>query len=205
MPFYQFVQIIYWLALSIWFGGALFVAIAAQSVFRTVREHNPILPNVLSVNLNEQHGTLLAGSIVGDLLHRLTIVELLCGAALLVALVLHPFVIDMSGRNAVAALLRIGLFLVAIGLVLYHWRVLWPRILRYRQEYIDHADEPEIANPAKEHFDREHQRSVWILQVMLFLLLGLILFSANISPRAAVLPKPPEHTNSHAYVSSSIA
>src|ERR1041384_3565608 len=165
---FQFVQIIYWLALSTWFGGALFVAIAAQSIFHTVRQNNPILPNVLSVNLNEQHGTLLAGSIVGDLLNRLTIVEFICGGAVLVTLIIQPFIIDMTYHNALAAVLRCGLFLLAMVLVLYHWIFLWPRILRFRQEYIDHADEPEIANPAKEPFDREHQRSVLIFQTMLF-------------------------------------
>ena len=58
---FQLVQIVYWLALATWFGGVLFVAIAAPAVFRTVRENNPVLPHVLSVNLEGQHGTLLAG------------------------------------------------------------------------------------------------------------------------------------------------
>ena len=39
-----------------------------RSFFRTVRESNPLLPLVLSVNLDGQHGTLLAGSIVSNLL-----------------------------------------------------------------------------------------------------------------------------------------
>jgi hypothetical protein len=65
------VQILYWLALSTWFGGVLFVALSAPVIFRTVREQNPLLPTVLSVNLEGQHGTLLAGSIVGNLLTML--------------------------------------------------------------------------------------------------------------------------------------
>src|SRR3954454_21167129 len=60
---YQIVQIVYWLALATWFGGVLFVAISAPVILRTVRENNPILPHVLSVNLEGQHATLLAGSI----------------------------------------------------------------------------------------------------------------------------------------------
>ena len=63
--------------------------------------------------------------------------------------------------------------------------VVWPRLLRHRQTYLDHADEPEVANPAKDRFDLEHRRSVTLLSVALFLLMGLILFSANISPRPA--------------------
>ena len=64
---FQLVQIVYWLSLATWFGGALFVAMAVPAIFRTVGENNPVLPHVLSVNLEGQHGTLLSGSIVGAL------------------------------------------------------------------------------------------------------------------------------------------
>src|SRR5688572_32937345 len=107
---FQLVQIVYWLALATWFGGVLFVAMAAPVVFRTVRESNPVLPDVLSVNLEGQHGTLLAGSIVGNLLARLVQVELICGGIALVALIAHWFLIDLTGNNRVAAILRTVLF-----------------------------------------------------------------------------------------------
>jgi hypothetical protein len=180
---FQFVQILYWLALATWFGGVLFVAVAAPSIFRTVRKSKPILPDVLSVNLEGQHATLLAGAIVGNLLARLAQVELVCAGVLVLTGIAQLFVIDLSDRNGVAAILRAVMLVGAVALVLYHWRIVWPRILRFRGEYIAHADEPELANPAKEQFDAEHRRSVLLLQGVLFLLLGMILFSANISPR----------------------
>src|SRR3954469_4279890 len=65
---FQLVQSIYWIALSAWLGGGVFVAMAAPVIFRTVREADPTLPKVLSVNMEGQHATLLAGTIVGDLL-----------------------------------------------------------------------------------------------------------------------------------------
>ena len=80
---FQLVQIVYWLALATWFGGVLFVAMAVPAIFRTVGENNPVLPHVLSVNLEGQHGTLLSGSIVGSLLARLARVQLICGKATL--------------------------------------------------------------------------------------------------------------------------
>ena len=49
---FQLVQTVYWLALSIWFGGAMFIGVAWQIIHRTVRESNPVLPHVLSVNLD---------------------------------------------------------------------------------------------------------------------------------------------------------
>jgi uncharacterized membrane protein len=185
MALFQFVQIVYWLALATWFGGVLFIAIAAASVFKTVRQANPILPEVLSVNLEGQHATLLAGSIVSDLLAQLGKIELICGIALVATLIAQAFLIDLSDRNGTATLLRAILLAGALIASAWHRWVIWPKITRHRSQYIEHADEPEIANPAKARFDREHRRSVALLQVVLFLLLGMILFSANISPRSA--------------------
>jgi hypothetical protein len=180
------IQIIYWLALATWFGGVLFVAVAAPIIFRTVREANPVLPGVLSVNLENQHGTLLAGSIVGNLLSTLLRVELVCAGALLIPLVAHWFLLDLSGPNIIFPIVRCALYLAAVVLVIYDWRSVWPKVWRYRQQYIDHADEPEVANPAKDQFDRYHGESVRILSIVLALLLGIILFSGNIRLSQAI-------------------
>jgi hypothetical protein len=187
---FQLVQIIYWIALSTWFGSVMFIALAAPIIFRTVRENNPILTEVLSVNLEGQHSTLLAGTIVANLIQRLLSVELICGIAVLVALIIQPFVIDLSvsssdhplSSSRGAAILRTVLYLAAMGIMLYDWLMVWPKVSKNRNEYIEHADEPELANPAKERFDREQQRSLTLLTARVALLMGMILFSANISP-----------------------
>ncbi len=176
---FQIVQIVYWLALSTWFGGVLFVAMSAPVIFRIIRQNSPILPTVLSVNLENQHGTLLAGSIVAELLAMLLRTELVCAAALFISMIGQWFVAD---RNQLGSLVRSALFLGATGLVVYDWRFLGPRIRKYREEYIEHADEPELANAAREQFDRYHRESVTILSILLFLLLGMVLFSADIAP-----------------------
>jgi hypothetical protein len=185
---FQLVQILYWIALATWFGGALFVAVAAPVIFRTVREHDPLLPRVLSVNLEGQHGTLLAGAIVANILRQLTTLQLVCAGSLILLNIVQWFIIDLTDHNATAAVIRSALIAAAAGVVLYDWRVVSPQIEAHRKEYIEHADEPEIANPAKEAFDREHRFSVMMLQALLFLLLGLILFSPNITPRGGGVP-----------------
>ncbi|MCS7033489.1 MAG: hypothetical protein NZ561_05775 [Phycisphaerae bacterium] len=185
---FQLVQFLFWLSLSTWFGVVLFIAAAAPVIFRTVREANPILPSVLSVNLQGQHGTLLAGSIVHNLLSHLKLVQAVAAGLLLVAMVLQSFLIDLSGTNGSAALVRWGLWLAAAGVLLYDWLAIAPKLARFRKQYVDHADEPEIANPAKENFDRLHQRSVTGLQVLLFFLLGMILFSGSITPKSRGTP-----------------
>jgi hypothetical protein len=187
---FQVVQIVYWLALSTWFGGVMFVAIAAPVIFRTVRENNPVLTDVLSVNLEGQHSTLLAGSIVGNVLARLSQVQLVCAGVLALALVAQFFVADLGGSgvtrsNLVAALIRCLLCVAAGGVVAYDRFVVWPAISKHRATYIDHADEPDVANPAKDEFDREHRRSMTLLTITLGLLLLLIMYSSNISVRGS--------------------
>lgn len=173
----QLVQILYWLSLSTWFGGTLFIAIAAPIIFRTIRDADPTLPKVLSVNLEGQHGTLLAGTIVSNILQVLTRVQLACAAGLLLAVILQWVLVMRAGGDWVLLLVRSLLLLAAIGLVLTQWLYLWPRIGRYRQEYLDNADNPEVANPAKDQFDRHHHDSVNVLLFQLFLLLGMIFFT----------------------------
>jgi hypothetical protein len=177
---FQAIQIAYWLALSTWFGGVLFIAIAAPVIFHTIGEADPTLPKVLSVNLEGQHGTLLAGTIVGNLLTILSKIELGCAAVLLFTIAGQWFYVEREGIQVIAPILRSAMYVAAVSLLVYDWRIVWPRIQKFRQEYIDHADEPEIANPAKEQFDKYHQESVTILRNILFLLLGMILFSGNI-------------------------
>jgi hypothetical protein len=182
---FHLIQIVYWLSLSTWFGGVLFVAVSAPIIFRTVRESNPILPSVLSVNLEGQHGTLLAGTIVANLLTGLRRVELACAAGMLVAIVVQWF-LPLS-EDVIPRVLRSALFVTAVGIVVYQWRAVWPRIDRHRREYIDHADDPDVANPAKDEFDRYHRESVTLLTIELALLLGIVLFSAGIRLRPLLM------------------
>jgi hypothetical protein len=178
---FQAVQIAYWIALATWFGGVLFVAVAAPIIFRTVNDADPTLPKVLSVNLDGQHATLLAGTIVANLLSTLSRVQVICAGVLALAILAQWFFVDLTGANIVPPIMRTAMFLAAAALALYDWWFVWPKIQRYRQEYIDHADEPDVANPAKEQFDRYHAESVSILRNVLFLLLGIILFSGHIN------------------------
>src|SRR5262245_952709 len=142
---FQAIQVAYWLALATWFGSVLFIAVAAPIIFGTIREADPTLPKVLSVNLEGQHGTLLAGTIVANILSTLTRVQLVCAGVLFVAILGQWFFIDRSGPNLVLPILRTTMYLAATVLLIYDWRIVWPRIQKYRQEYIDHADEPDIA------------------------------------------------------------
>lgn len=169
--------ILHWLCLATWFGSAVFLALAAPMIFRTVRENDPLLPMVLSVNLEGQHGTLLAGSIVRNLLVSLTRISYLCAGGLLVALVTEWIIVARESRDWVLPLVRSALYLAAVVLVVYDARYVRPRLEEARQTYIDNADTPEVANPARDLFEQHGRESVTILQLLIFVLLGLVLFS----------------------------
>ena len=179
---FDLIQIVYWLALSTWFGAVLFIAVAAPIIMRTVRENNPILTNVLSVNLEGQHGTLLGGSIIARIMTVLFPIELACAAALLLAMIGQWAMLHPSGKYLLQPILRTALYLGAVALLIYHWRVNWPRMWKYRQEYVDHADEPDVANPALDQLDRLQSEGANVLLFLVTLLLGVIVFSANIRP-----------------------
>jgi hypothetical protein len=187
---FSLLQIVYWIALATWFGGVLFIAVAAPIIFRTVKESNPIIPSVLSVNLEGQHGNLLAGTIVANLISQLVRVEVICAGGLVVGLIGQWALSDVAGQNWLMPMLRTAMAVAAVALAVYDWRVLWPKINRYRDEYIDHADEPEVANPANDQFNHYQRESELLLRVRLALLLGLVLFSSNIAPRRIEIQMP---------------
>jgi hypothetical protein len=87
-------------------------------------------------------------------------------------------------------MLRTGMYVAAVGFVIFDWRVIWPKITRYRDQYIEHADEPDIANPANDEFNHYQRESEFLLRIRLALLLGLILFSASITPKRVEIPLP---------------
>src|SRR5579871_6599423 len=131
---YEFIQIAYWLALSTWFGGLLFLALGWLVIYSTVKEANPVLPDVLSVNLEGQHGSLLAGTIVANLIARFTRVQLICAAVLLVTMAVQ-FI--QHWQDVAGALPRLILFVVAVSTLIYDWRVIAPKIQQSRKEYLE--------------------------------------------------------------------
>jgi|SRR5581483_9432769 len=190
MLWFIVVQILFWMALSTWFGAVLFVVLAPPIILRTVRESNPLLPSVLSVNLEGQHSTLLAGSIVGQLMQPLIWLELACAGVLLLALVGQWLILDPHGSDLLLPILRTALYLAATVFLIYKWRIVWPAMWKYRQEYLDHADEPDVANPALDQLDRYQGESNTIMRNMLFLLIGMILFGAFVSYSHTIIISP---------------
>ncbi|HEY1686409.1 MAG TPA: hypothetical protein VGG19_16715 [Tepidisphaeraceae bacterium] len=187
---FQIIQIIYWLTLSTWFGGVLFFFILAPVIFKTIREANPVLPGVLSVNLESAHANLLAESILGNALALLGYVQIGAGIVLILIGIAQFFVIDLSDRNLLGAILRISLIVAATAIAAVDRFIFRPRLFRFRNEYVEHADDPDLAKTARENFDREYNRSEMTLRIIWVILLAVVLYSANIFPASVSLSRP---------------
>jgi len=183
MILFMLVQTVYWIALSVWFGGLMFISIIWPIIYRTIAEADPTLPTVLSVNLEKSHGSLLAGNIVANILRLFSAIQLGCAGVLLLMLLAQWGVMEMLPRNKLHAIIRSVLFLLACAVVLYDRYVVWPKLMQHRQTYIDHADEPDIANPAKDQFDKYQHESMRILSIQIAILSLIIIFSGVITPR----------------------
>src|SRR5213079_2005827 len=96
MILFMLVQTVYWIALSVWFGGLMFISIIWPIIYRTIGEADPTLPTVLSVNLEKSHGSLLAGNIVANILRLFSTIQLGCAGAVLLTLLAQWGVMDLS-------------------------------------------------------------------------------------------------------------
>ena len=116
---------------------------------------------------------------MAGLLAGLARIELAAGGTVAFCLAAE-WVSLLSGGGGFSPMLavRSGLFVGAAAFGVYGSRFVRTRAEAARQEYVDHADEPEVANPALERFDALHRESVLFLLLTMFCLVGLVAFSA---------------------------
>jgi hypothetical protein len=180
MMAYQLVQTLYWLSLAIWFGGTLFLGISWPVIFNVLREEDPTLPRVLSVNVDHDHAGLLSGTLVGALIRHFGRIQLICAGVLLASLVAQWFVVTKDHYGMLAGVARCTLFVGAAGLLIADRFSVWPRVWAAREAFIENADDPEIANPIRERFNQLQLLSIRYLLLQLTLLSLMIVFSVMI-------------------------
>ena len=87
MVLFMLIQTVYWLALSLWFGGLLFISIIWPIIYRTIADAHPNLPNILAVNLENQHASVLSSNIIANILRLFSRVQQACAGVLLITYV----------------------------------------------------------------------------------------------------------------------
>ena len=87
-------------------------------------------------------------------------------------------IVARGDRDFVLPLVRSVLLVLAAALTAYDARNVRPKAEAARADYVEFADDPDLANPAIERFDELQRESLLLLQTTLFTLLGLVIFSA---------------------------
>ncbi len=174
---YSFIDAIYWMALSGWFGAVLVSALVWPVIHKTIVDADPTLPLILHSNLDKQHGTLLAGNVVGAVLKMLFRLELICAIVFLPLLGIKWFLVDKSQSAILIPLLVTGLYLLSTAFLVYGMFFVYPKVISHRQKYLDNADNPDIANAELDHFDRYSTELISIVRNLLFSVMGIVLFS----------------------------
>lgn len=184
------IDALYWLCIATWFGAVLFSAIAPPVIIRVIRQADPTLPRVLSVNLDLQHATLLAGTVISELMHMLFRVQAVCAAAMLPTLIAKWFIVDHTGPRLFFPIMVSALYVGAVAFLVYGWRIVWPKVIAHRDTYIANADDVDTANAELDLFDRYSNETAAIVRNLLAIMLGIILFSAALMPHVASFTSP---------------
>lgn len=183
MTAFQLVQSIYWLALTTWFGGLVFIAIAWPVIVTVVKEEDPTLPRVLSVNVDHDHAGLLAGTIIGAIIRHIGFIQLCCAGVVLLMLISQWFVIGENWHNRLSGIARCTFFVGSAIMLVYDRRVVWPKAWKAREQFIENADDPDKANVFREQFIQHQRDSVRLMLYQLVLLSLVVVFSSAITPR----------------------
>ncbi|MCX5658966.1 MAG: hypothetical protein NTW19_04500 [Planctomycetota bacterium] len=179
---FRVVQGFYWLGLGAWFGGLVMLAITAAITFRTVREYQPTIENWPQYQpaMAEHDAPILAGGIVGNVLHGLAAMQIVCAAFVGGCVVLQCTVFKkqlVGGPTGRANLLRVALVVLPVGVLAADQLVISPRIWTQREAMYD-SDQPEaVRTEAHAEFDRLHKLDERVVGVSVWLLAGAVFAS----------------------------
>ena len=189
---YRIVEGLYWLGLGTWAGTLVAIAVAAPTVFETVRAHEPRLEAgpYARPALAADAPDILAGGIVGHVVARLERVQWVCATVVLAALVLEcgPFRRRLArGIASPANVMRVALIAVALGAATAH--VVWaePAVWRLRKQMYG----PDVSAAARTSIER---RFAWYHETSERLLAGQLLLVAAaglVTPFARGRADPP--------------
>jgi hypothetical protein len=148
---------LYLLALSVWLGGMVAVALAASAIFAALEAWNP------------DEGRLLAGQTVGGLLHTVHPLLYGAGAVMLVTLTARR----LLGPRPVAYGIRASLVALMLGLALASGFGISPRVEAMQREIGSAVAALPESDPRRQSFYRLHGLSNLLLSATV--IAGLIL------------------------------
>lgn len=178
----HFANVLYALALGLWFGGILFTGAFAAIIFPTLRDLGVELTRFGSFDAAE-HWKIAAGSVMERAFFMLDLIQVTCVLTLGLLFCVQVWLLGHRLR-AKANLLR-GLLLAALLVTTgYHVLVLAPRMnanLRQFWTLAESATVDEAGNDARFYqsaFDADHPRASTLLSTNALLVGGLVITSA---------------------------
>jgi hypothetical protein len=147
-----------YLSLIVWIGAEIFFPVVAAITFNTL-----------------QPDTHLAGTVVGQLLRILHGMGLVSGIVALAVLALAPAWGIYKPRTVLAPMVRLVLM---IGGTVYSQYGIIPAMERDRKAAGGAIDTADITNPTTVHFNKLHNRSVFVEETILLLGLGTVVMVA---------------------------
>lgn len=180
---FRLVQGFYWLGLGTWFGALAMLVIAAGITFRTVRQYQPVI-TVEPYNdptLTGRAPDILAGGVVGNLLQGLARLQLICGAVVVVCVLLQctAFADRIVGgrcgwRNGLRLVMIAGpLLVLAVDSLAVR-----PTIWKHRQVMYDPQQPQADREQAKARFDKWHKADTQLVGAAGLMLIGAVFASA---------------------------
>ena len=175
MAGFKLTQVIFWLGLSIYFGGLFLLGpIVASQIFSTIRGAGA---QITGTSPHTDPATELAGSVFGNILHLFNLVELIC-----LPLILIPIVIQMSLYMYIWDVwlwLRLALAVVLAIIAVQDIFLLSPKIRTVHDQWIKNTDSnPDLATQNQALFKTLHSQAERNGKIKAVLLLLLVIVSA---------------------------
>ncbi len=180
---FRLTQSVYWLSLGTWFGAIVMLIVCAVATFGTVREYQPTL-GVQPYNnpaMSDRAPAILAGAIVGNALNGLTKVQLICGVAAVICVVLQCTLFAdrlAGGITGWVNLLRIVLIISPLVLLAVDTLGIRPALLHQRQTMYDPQQPEHTLQEAKAKFDQLHRRDEQLVAATALVLLAAVTVSS---------------------------
>lgn len=180
---FRLTQGVYWLSLGAWFGAVVMLVIAAAITFGTVRQFHPALglEPYNHPSLVDRAAPILAGSVVGNMLKGLALIQSVCAASVIGCVVLQCTVFRehiQGGMRGWPNLLRVVLIAGPIAILAADRLVLTPRVWEQRNAMYDQNTSDEARSTAKGRFDRLHMLNERAVGASGIMLVGAVFVSA---------------------------
>ena len=178
---FKVINVVYWLALTLWVACIISAAVAAMGVFTTLPELGLTIEPFTAALGDEpaEHGRVAGGKVMEPIFAATDWLQAGAAGLVIVALVIQAAVFG-NHLKSLSNVVRVLCILAAATLLAIHLFVLAPRMNRNLREYwqaIEHNDGHAMTQ-YRHAFNSDHGTADRLVRIRLLVLLGAVVFSA---------------------------